>query len=563
MGHYASVIKTIGSANYTTLYSYDINGNQSGISYPSGRVVSYTFDYADRPYSASGSLQSTISNYVLSTSYEPFGPVHILKYGNGTQTAETFDTRYRLLDNVLSVTASTLPPIADNTYIYGKAPLVLGIRESTESTCWTSNPLPNCPHDRQFGYDSSDHLTIAWGGTGLWNQNTPSNPGPYTIDGMEDLANVFLGTAEQLQFNYSTGPRYSSVTDNTRQTTKSIAYDSAGNETLVGTSAYSYTARNLLATGDGLSYTYDADGIRTVTSGVTGLRYSLYSDKNRLLSESNVTSGTPNIKYDYIWFGDNPIAQETISGSEAGTYWTFDDSVGAPVLLMNNSGSIVWRIDMTPGGLAYQLRAGTAIHQPLRLLGQEAEQFASNSISGDTDRYYNVFRWYRPSWQRYTQPDPAGQAAGINPYIFVSNNPVSLVDPLGLRCWQKRFLVTAYSDVAPGADWSYYTTIAGTPDNPGNVGPGTVAVANSDTPPIPFGASVNVIGPYGEVDYTGVVHDTGAGWFQPRPQFNLPNGVPADQWLDIWLPKDQALNWGARWRDAVVCDNTRAACPSI
>lgn len=47
--------------------------------------------------------------------------------------------------------------------------------------------------------------------------------------------------------------------------------------------------------------------------------------------------------------------------------------------------------------------------------------------------HYNIFRWYRAGWGRYTQADPLGVAfSDINPYGYVGGNPVLYVDPTGL-----------------------------------------------------------------------------------------------------------------------------------
>jgi YD repeat-containing protein len=69
---------TILGVPYPVAYQYDANGNRSGITYPSGRQVSFAFDFADRPVSkASGS-----TSFVYSASYATFGPETQLAFGN-------------------------------------------------------------------------------------------------------------------------------------------------------------------------------------------------------------------------------------------------------------------------------------------------------------------------------------------------------------------------------------------------------------------------------------------------------------------------------------------------
>lgn len=47
--------------------------------------------------------------------------------------------------------------------------------------------------------------------------------------------------------------------------------------------------------------------------------------------------------------------------------------------------------------------------------------------------YYYGFRYYAPWLQRWINPDPAGAGDGSNPYLMANNNPVTLVDVMGLQ----------------------------------------------------------------------------------------------------------------------------------
>jgi RHS repeat-associated protein len=145
----------------------------------------------------------------------------------------------------------------------------------------------------------------------------------------------------------------------------------------------------------------------------------------------------------FAWFNGRPIAQ---INDTATVRYTFTDHLGTPILQTGaaiytpcppktqcpGGGSysypVEWRAEYEPYGNIYQLRAGSPDEQPLRLPGQE---LAWISQSG-TEESYNIFRWYRSGWGRYTQADPAGVDASINLYGYVSGRPTAAADPLGL-----------------------------------------------------------------------------------------------------------------------------------
>jgi RHS repeat-associated protein len=151
-----------------------------------------------------------------------------------------------------------------------------------------------------------------------------------------------------------------------------------------------------------------------------------------LLAESELARPREKaILYEYIWFNDRPVAQV-----DAGvvTHWTFTDHLGTPLIQTTDSQAVWWRAEYEPYGrvFAYNPPGLADQHQPLRLPGQEAEQLNLGQ-NGATERSYNIFRWYRPAWGRYTQPDPLGRRGEANQFAYAQDNPVDFEDPLGLK----------------------------------------------------------------------------------------------------------------------------------
>lgn len=407
-GFLASEARTILSNAYNMAYTYDNNGNRSSITYPDGKIITYGFDYADRP----SSVKNGASTLVSSVLYAPFGPRTQISFGNSTVQALTYNQRYQMTENKLSG-AST---IADYLYAEDGVGNITQIHDAT-----------NAAYNRDFGpYDDLNRLTAASSGASLWG-NASGNG--YHYDKMGNMTSLQLGTVHTASFSYSGSlPKLTSVTDNTLNSDnpQSIGYDAAGNESSIGAATYTYSPRNFLATGDGFTYTYDGFGRRTVTQGAPGTRYSFYDPSFTMLSESALaTSGKPAIKYDYIWLDGTPVAQI----DNTGTHYTFSDHLGTPQLQTDVAQAVYWRVEQEPYGRVLPLRAGD-VHQPLRFPGQVAEQndFGAN---GATTRASNGLRWYKSSWARFSQTDPIGMFAA-NGYGYAAANPVSFTDPLGL-----------------------------------------------------------------------------------------------------------------------------------
>jgi RHS repeat-associated protein len=164
---------------------------------------------------------------------------------------------------------------------------------------------------------------------------------------------------------------------------------------------------------------------RPVAQSATSENHFLYTPELSLMMEATASSGTASINHEYLWFAGQPVAQVEVQ-SDA-THYYFNDHLGTPLLTTDSTGTIDWRVEREPYGRVAEMRMGSSRYQPLAFPGQE------ESLGGSR---YNIFRWYRAGWGRYTQADPIGLTADLHLYRYVGGNPVRYSDPRGLETYQ-------------------------------------------------------------------------------------------------------------------------------
>ncbi|WP_339133401.1 MAG: RHS repeat-associated core domain-containing protein [Candidatus Electrothrix sp. GW3-4] len=109
--------------------------------------------------------------------------------------------------------------------------------------------------------------------------------------------------------------------------------------------------------------------------------------------------------------------------SAEGAYYYINDHLGAPQIITDDSGSIVWQAEYLPFG---KVNISVAqIENNLRFPGQY--------FDAETGLHYNWNRYYDPETGRYIAADPIGLDGGMNLYAYVGSDPVNGVDPMGLQ----------------------------------------------------------------------------------------------------------------------------------
>jgi RHS repeat-associated protein len=275
------------------------------------------------------------------------------------------------------------------------------------------------------------------------------------------------GTFRSGAFSYAgTTPKLTSVVEG--GATVAVQYDGAGNE-LTGTRLNGpglpseqrwYSPRNSLhliylsasgtksrpclvgqscpsapASDTYYEFGYDGRGVRTIERRRSGstLTTKHYAYSPELSFLGHKAPGSKGTGIEAVWFAGAPIAQE-VWGTHGQTKWTFTDHLGTPLLQTNSSKAVVWRAEYEPYGNVI-MRNGTKDDQPLRFPGQERLFDGSTG----TEERYNIFRWYRSGWGKYTQSDPVGlhAAGGLGPlnglFTYTYGNPIRQSDPRGLK----------------------------------------------------------------------------------------------------------------------------------
>ena len=164
-------------------------------------------------------------------------------------------------------------------------------------------------------------------------------------------------------------------------------------------------------------YYYDPFG-RRLWKEVDGVRtYFVYCDEG-LVGEYDASGVELRI---YGWAPNSQWSTDPLFvkiGSQY--YWYQNDHLGTPQKIITGSGLGVWSATYDSFGNA-DIEV-EAITNNLRFPGQY--------FDAETGLYYNLNRYYDPRIGRYLRTDPFGE--GLNLYAYVFNNPLSLIDPLGL-----------------------------------------------------------------------------------------------------------------------------------
>ncbi|MCL5060922.1 MAG: hypothetical protein M1449_10845 [Candidatus Thermoplasmatota archaeon] len=170
------------------------------------------------------------------------------------------------------------------------------------------------------------------------------------------------------------------------------------------------------------SYQYDDSGRRIQkTSGATTTSY-LY-DGNAIHAEwSGAVSGNPAAVYVHGAGIDEPLLRltGTTNGPSATQAAYLQDGLGSVIGTTNPTGTLTANQRFDAWGVK------TASSGTIPQYGYTGREPDATGLT-----YYRA-RYYHPGIARFASRDPMGMADSVSPYAYVANNPVNLIDPMGL-----------------------------------------------------------------------------------------------------------------------------------
>lgn len=271
----------------TVGFDYNSADQLTQITYPSGRVVDYTRDTLGRVASVTTTHNSVTQTLVNNLSYEPFGPLSAMTFGNGIAWTGLFDSDYRLM-------GQNYGSVLNLSYTHDGNDNLLTISDQLE-------PLK----DQTYTYDVLNRLEV---------QSSNTDQRDYTYDATGNRLTRTHNTATE-NYTYTSGTHHlESISGATNQT---YQYDANGNIMANNNFSFTYGDHNRLTsvqTSAGVQvadYVYNGHGERVKkTAGST--TYYHYGLNGELIAESDSQNS---IQREYIYLSGQPIALITSSNS--------------------------------------------------------------------------------------------------------------------------------------------------------------------------------------------------------------------------------------------------------
>ncbi len=382
----AGRIVRIQDAGRTTFYRFDANGNRLSVEEPNGVLTANTLDALNR---CTTSLAQNASAVLVNRYDYQFDLV-----GNRGRVDENlppqplrsttygYDKQYRL------VSEASNSPVFSNTYTYDPA----GNRQQLTAVRGTVTTVTT------YACDVLNRLLTSVVGTATTTYG-------YDLNGNQ-ISQVIPG-----------GPTISFVWDTHNRLVGGNAL-AAGSGT--ATASYDYRTRRQTKTVAGATTFFRYD------QGDTFQELGGTAIKQEIIRGSGMGGGIGSILY----------TDRTLAGGPVENF-AYNTSVGHVTSLTNAAGVVTETNRFDAFGNIISTSGTPSLNNHL---ANTKERDAS--LPGVFVLDNHGMRYYNPVTGRYISRDPLGYHDSLNDYLYVNDNPINRIDPLGLSWWSS-FVVNA------------------------------------------------------------------------------------------------------------------------
>jgi RHS repeat-associated protein len=418
---------------------------------------------------------SRFKEYVSHVRHNARGQREFVRYGNGAQTASSFDPETFRLSRLVTTRRGGSERLQDLGFTYDPVGNFTSIADDAQATVYFKNQAVSARGD--YRYDATYQLVEAqgrehagssapdWNDAGVLHLPLPGDGQAmrryresYQLDAVGNLLAMVHSAAH---CNWTRHYTYADLESRNRLTSTRVGeaveryeYDVQGNTTRMPhlpslrwnfkDQLVSSQARSVIhAAAETTYYVYDSAGqrVRKVTESQLGQRRSerIYLggfERYREYGKESVTLERTTL---HVMDGPRRLALLECSAGDCTVRYQFDDQIGSARLELDEAGGIISYEEYYPyGSTSYQ--AGRSVAE----VSLKRYRFTGKERDEETGFSYHGARYYAPWLGRWTSCDPSGLKGGPNLFAYVRGNPITRSDPSGN--WD-----ISWTDVAIGA----------------------------------------------------------------------------------------------------------------
>lgn len=408
LGRVTKVAHVIDSTTYNIQYGYNLAGQMTSITYPTGRVINQNVDSIGR-LSSIADTTNYLSGFAYSASGQPVG----FTMGNGVQGVFSYNDHLQL-STLRYFKSGASSDVLNLSYDYlAGTPGNNGQIQAVHF--YTSPGVEDTTKSELFTYDAVGRLSAAQ------TSQVNSTAGTWSLQWKYDRLGNFLSQT-LVGGNVSTSQPQLSIDPNSNHITNTgYHYDAAGNLTNDGVNAYTFDGANRLTqiNSGAAVYTYFGSvRIKKVNGGTTTVY--VYSGTKPIVEYVNGS-----VSREYIYSGAKLLA--TVSGGTA-TYHHPDH--------LSNRAETDAAGDLPPARTYGHFPYGGTWYETGTADKWKFTSYEHDSNAGETGLDYAQARFYSAGLGRFLSTDPVGgrldTPQSINRYAYVGGDPVNRTDPSGL-----------------------------------------------------------------------------------------------------------------------------------